>query len=70
MIRTALAVSLAFVTIAMPAALSQTQEQRTACAGDVQKLCANVDRANAGIPKCLAANKDKLSAACRKALKI
>ena len=47
-----------------------TAEQRAACGADVGKLCAGVNPANGGIPRCLAANRAKLSDACRKALKL
>ena len=70
MTRLAAILIVALVALAIPAARAQTPEQRANCNDDVRKLCAGVNPDRGGIPKCLAANKEKLSAACRKALKI
>jgi multidrug efflux system membrane fusion protein len=40
---------------------------RTACAGDVEKFCANVERSREAIRSCLIANAARLSEACRAA---
>ena len=40
---------------------------RTACAADVQKLCANVERSRDAIRACLQANAAQLSEACKAA---
>jgi hypothetical protein len=46
-----------------------TPEQRAACGPDVHKFCANANPADrTAIPRCLGANRAKLSAACRKVL--
>lgn len=41
---------------------------RTACAADVQKLCANAERGREGTRKCLQAHGDELSDGCKAAL--
>ena len=41
---------------------------RAACAGDVQKLCANVERGREAIRACLQANAAQLSEACKAAV--
>jgi len=38
---------------------------RKACAGDIEKLCANVERSREAIRGCLQANAAKLSESCR-----
>ena len=70
MIRVATGIFVALELVIASNAFAQTAEQRNNCAGDVRKFCTGVNPANGGIPKCLAANKDKLSEPCRKALKI
>jgi hypothetical protein len=48
-----------------------TPEQRAACGPDVRKLCAGANPADrTAIPRCLGANREKLSEPCRKALKL
>jgi hypothetical protein len=66
---TMLALTLAVGGLGGPA-LAQTAEQRAASEGDARKLCAGVTVGGGRIAKCLAENKEKVSANCRKALKI
>ena len=64
-------IALSFVAFVSTAAVAQTPEQRANCADDVRKFCSGVDPARGGgIGRCLAENKEKLSPACRKALRI
>lgn len=51
-------------------ASAQTAEQRAACEGDYKKYCTGVAPGGGRVAKCLADNKDKISDACRKALKL
>ena len=53
---------------AAPAKAEQRAGLRSACAGDIEKLCANVERSRVAIRACLQANTAQLSAACRAAV--
>jgi hypothetical protein len=71
----------AVVAIALPlAALAQTAPEppsptlvaarakmRAACAGDVQKFCAEVQRGNGGLQSCMREHRAELSAECQSA---
>jgi hypothetical protein len=48
----------------LPAAAQQRQAQR-ACAADVKKLCANVERGDGRIAQCLRDKADQLSPGCK-----
>jgi len=58
------------LTLLSATASAQTAEQRAACEGDFKKYCAGVQPGGGRVAKCLADNKDKISEACRKALKL
>ena len=47
---------------------TQARNMRTACKGDRETLCGNVQKGGGGILQCLKSNKDKLSPACGEAL--
>jgi predicted outer membrane protein len=40
---------------------------RTACAGDIQKFCANIERAKGAMRSCLEAHENDLTATCKAA---
>jgi len=66
----AAAFTLALAALVPPAA-AQTMpsaELRQACGGDVRKLCAGVQPGEGRIVQCLAAQPDKVSAACKSIL--
>ena len=66
-----LATALALVGLTASAfAQAPTAEQRAACGNDVKKFCASVTPGGGRLIKCLAEQKDKVSAACRKSLQI
>ena len=51
-----------------PTATSETREKvRTACADDVQKFCANIERAKGAMRGCLQSHENELSASCKAA---
>jgi hypothetical protein len=50
------------------AAQAQTNDDREACEADFMKFCDGVDPSPGPAGKCLAKNRHKLSAACRKRL--
>ena len=51
-----------------PTATREIREKvRTACAADVQKFCANIDRAKGAMRSCLEAHEKQLSDGCRAA---
>ena len=65
--RAALIASIALVSLSS-AAFAQDADQprgRGACRGDVQKLCAGVERGGGKIRECLSSNMDKLSDGCK-----
>jgi hypothetical protein len=43
------------------------EKYRAACAGDVQKFCANVDKAKGAVRSCLETNASQLSDSCKAA---
>ena len=49
------------------AAPEAREKMRAACAADVQKFCANVERAKGAMRSCLEANDAQLSASCKAA---
>jgi membrane fusion protein, multidrug efflux system len=51
-----------------PAKAEQRAGLRSACAGDIEKLCPNVERSRSAIRACLHANAAQLSAACQAAV--
>jgi hypothetical protein len=51
----------------MPAKSDARERSRTACAADVQKFCANVERSKDAIRGCLKAHAAELSDACKAA---
>lgn len=53
---------------AAPAKADRRGDLRAACAGDIAKHCANVERARSAIRACLQANAAQLSAACKAAV--
>jgi len=63
----------AFAQSAAPSATPQTaapearEKVRAACAADVQKLCANVERAKGAMRSCLEAHQTQLSDGCKAA---
>jgi hypothetical protein len=63
----------AFAQSAAPNATSQTaapearEKVRAACATDVQKLCANVERAKGAMRSCLEAHETQVSDGCKAA---
>ena len=50
-----------------PAKSEAREKTRTACAADVQKFCANVERGRDGIRECLQAHAAELSDGCKAA---
>jgi hypothetical protein len=59
------ALSLAVVAIGAPA---HAQKQSTACNADIEKFCANVEKGQGRIMKCLQEHSKDLSADCKKAM--
>jgi Skp family chaperone for outer membrane proteins len=47
--------------------LAAREKVRAACASDVQKFCANIERAKGAMRACLEANQSQLSQDCRSA---
>ena len=70
-------IALALILVPMAASAQSASPQssapdmreriRTACAADVQKFCANVERAKGAMRSCLEANDKQLSEGCRAA---
>lgn len=51
-----------------PAATTEAREKvRSACAADIQKLCANIERAKGAMRACMSANESQLSSECKAA---
>jgi len=64
----ALAQSLSPPPSASPAEQSQSRSKvRTACAADIQKFCANIERAKGATRTCLASHENELTAGCKAA---
>jgi cysteine rich repeat protein len=66
----ALALALLPMTALAQSAPSQTEARekvREACATDVQKFCANIERAKGAMRSCLEAHDAQLSAGCKAA---
>jgi hypothetical protein len=63
--------SLAGLAIALavaPAVFAQSSEVLSACKGDIEKLCPNVQPGGGRIAQCLKANKDQVSPSCKLAI--
>lgn len=50
-----------------PARAEAREKVRAACAADVQKFCATIERAKGAMRECLQANESQLSDACKSA---
>jgi hypothetical protein len=66
----ALPVSALAQSASQPASEARSEARakvRAACAGDVQKFCANIERARGAMRTCLQSHDAQLSAACKAA---
>jgi hypothetical protein len=60
--------ALALALIAAPGAFAQSGAVSSACKGDIEKLCADVQPGGGRIGECLKAHRDQLSVGCKRAI--